>query len=175
MDPTTGSEPAVSLKTAGDQLGLCERRIRQLIGRGVLVSIGRGHARKISSTSVHAELCRRNSVIEKGTNNGNGTQNSEIDVKPQIADEELPKSSIPIVTLCKQTEKVVTSFPHAASNRENGGQSSILLPVSRAAKLVGLTPALLSREIRSGSIPSVQVGSRRRINADILRRWSEGR
>jgi len=158
-----------------ERLGIAERRIYQLVAARRLVSIGSGHLRKITMESLEKECSRRNPALA----NAKHKQPSEIVTNHDISDSELHKSSLYEKTNSPDNICVVpVSTP--ASSRANGAGSPIgeLVPIARAARLVGLSNALMARVIRDGSVPSVQVGTRRRVNVDALRRWAgspEGR
>jgi excisionase family DNA binding protein len=167
MAPTVG-ESAVSVRVACERLSVGPRRIRQLIDVSRLVSIGSGLGRKVTLGSLESEIAKRKVEIE-----------TEIHVKQTNSSEHLRKPSLCETTNSGENICVVTPLS-TASNRASGAGSPIgeLVPIARAARLVGLSTALMARVIRDGSVPSVQVGTRRRVNVDALRRWAgspEGR
>jgi hypothetical protein len=60
---------------------------------------------------------------------------------------------------------IIETTDHAAAE---------LLPLSRGAAAVGMSEKVFGRLVRDGVIPSVEVGSRRRVNAEVLRSWARG-
>jgi hypothetical protein len=153
--PHLAAEPVVSLRMARETLSVGPRRIRQLIESGRLTAIGNGPGRKVSLRSLETEIAKRKAEVE-----------AAIEAKPHNPSEQLRQSSLPNEAECLENGGM-DYFPSQSVTSNDR-----LVPISEAARIVGLSPALMARVVRDGDVPVIQIGGRKRINTVLLQRWA---
>jgi excisionase family DNA binding protein len=152
--PAPESE-TVSYRTAARKLRIGERRLQQLIKAHHLGVTSNGHGRRITAASLEIELSRR---------------------KPEM------KAEICTDLQVSVSEIRTTSLPNAKSSGENQSVNMVmcdeppamLLPITQAAILVGVSDRLLRRAIEDGQLAAVAVGARRLVNREVLLAWARG-
>jgi hypothetical protein len=149
---------AVSRLHACRILRMGERQLRRLIRAGRLQVVRSRYSVRITLVSILAFISSR---AEKAGISGHLPEPAAL--CPTICARHLDtKSDEPHNTF---VERVIETTDHMATE---------LLPLSRGAAAVGMSEKVFGRLVRDGVIPSVEVGSRRRVNADVLRTWSRG-
>jgi hypothetical protein len=149
---------AVSRRNACFILRIGERQLRRLVRAGRLLTSGCGYSAKITLVSL---LEFMNSRAEKAAIGGHPPEFAAL--CPTLCYRHLDgKADAPHSEI---VEHVIETTNHMAGE---------LLPLSRGAAAVGMSEKVFRRLVDDGVIPSVPVGSRRRVNADVLRAWSRG-
>jgi len=157
--PNTLLQPkAVSRLHACRILRMGERQLRRLVKTGRLQVLRNGYSARITLASILAFISTR---AEKAGISGNRPEYA--DACPTICARHLDsKADRPHDGI---VARVIETTDHAAAE---------LLPLSRGAAEVGMSEKVFGRLVRDGVIPSVPVGSRRRVNAAVLRNWARG-
>lgn len=139
------------------ELGLSLRRIREMVQAGNLVVLGRGRKKVVSTRSFEREQARRakRRFIPETSEN--------VPVEAATSGDRLLDDPPP------------SGYSDTAMIRTPQPRPTTLLPISRAAAIVGLSDKTMRRIIERGEIPAVSIGPRRRINSEVLRQWALGR
>jgi excisionase family DNA binding protein len=145
----------VSRRHACARLQIGERRLRVLIQAGRLDVIGKGHDRGITVASLEKEALRkRNPALSEA--------------KSGILQDSVPlffAEPIDIEGDRPQDGNMYTVDPETIGE---------LLPIARAAAVMGLSDRVLNKLIDTGKIPVVIIGTRRRVNSEVLKAWARG-
>lgn len=75
---------------------------------------------------------------------------------------------------CREGETISELYQRRIDAAAAAGEGLRLLAIPRAADIVGLSEGLCRELVRSGQLPSVAVGRRRRVTVEALRRFAQG-
>ncbi len=148
---------SISRKEAGQLLRIGQRRLRDLLREGRLTAENNGYNRRVTAPSLANELKRRDISTLSTPKCGNLT-----DSLPTF-------SRAPIDSSTNEFENKVMYV-----NSTTNGPIGELLPLTRAANEIGVSDSVMTRMVRTGQLPSVAVGNRRRVNREALRAWARG-
>lgn len=158
---------SVSRAAACAALRIGDRQLRKLLVTGRLVACGSGHSARITAASLADEMARRKQIRNH---------------MPEIAELcGIPPGRVPNLS-ARPIDGQQNSGHHEGVSRSMsspGGQIGVgeleLLPLARAAAVVGLSDRSLKQAIDRGELPCVRVGERQRVAVAALREWVMGR
>jgi excisionase family DNA binding protein len=144
----------VSVRDACLALEVRERRVRQLVRSGLLVRL----RHRITAASLQREVDRRRIPAIEPTFEG------------------IRKDSLP--GICEKGLSIGEEPVHAQNVMTTELQAQLhglrLLGIPRAASVLGRSEAATRELVRSGRLPSVEVGARRLVSIETLQRFVRG-
>lgn len=155
----------VSRASAAAALKVGERQLRKLIRAGRLQTIGAGHSARIDASSLASEIDRRKEI------RNHPPENAEF---VAIPNERVPNFFGTPMDVEIKAGHDVFEMVHLPSPPTRAAAELELLPLSRAAAVLGLSDRAFKQIVDRGDLPSVQVGMRRRVSLAALRAWAMG-
>lgn len=161
---------SVTRSHAAAALGVGIRQLRALVRAGRLVMVGIGHGRRVTTTSLAGELSRRQrkaEVFQTESGNAGETRGNFKTGLPDFScrgidtDRDVP-----------HTRDVVIRFPREI--KLQGATELELLSLSSAAAAVNISDPVFRKLVEAGVVPSVTVGTRRRVSRAVLEAWVRG-